>query len=191
MASTIDEGPTPTALATAAVDEDDKASLSDTTSSSASSTSDSDSANFESPPKALPIPRPGEGENRTRYFETKFFKQVAVFELLKLASEARGGSHQCRFGERDAGSYNVVLFIIFDDEVEWVVKLPKMKTSRRKDHEYLKSEYATMVYLHSLGTVPVPKIYGGCFGWNNPAKSPYFFMEKVSGMPLSKPLSTA
>jgi len=114
MASTIDEGPTPTALATAAVDEDDKASLSDTTSSSASSTSDSDSANFESPPKALPIPRPG---NRTRDFETELFKRVAVFELLKLASEARGGSHQCRFGERDAWTYNVVLFIIFDDDV--------------------------------------------------------------------------
>jgi serine/threonine protein kinase len=146
----------------------------------------SDSENSESPSNAWPIPRQGEEEKHTKFFEKVFFKRIKVYELLKFASNARGGSHQCQFGERAMGTYNVVLFVTFDDGVEWAIKLPKLKTSKKKDHEYLKSEYATMVYLHSLGTVPVPKIYGANFDWNNPAKTPYFFMEKVSGVPFSK-----
>jgi aminoglycoside phosphotransferase (APT) family kinase protein len=145
-----------------------------------------DSANPESPAD-LPYPRPGETKKQSKFFE-KLFKRVHISELLRLASDARCGSRQCRFGERGRGTFNAAFFIIFEDGVEWVVKIPLM-VFKDKDQEYLKSEYATLVYLQGLENVPVPKVYGACFHRKNPAKTPYFFMERVTGISLSKAIT--
>jgi Phosphotransferase enzyme family len=136
-----------------------------------------------SPAAALPTAGPGETKGATRFFESNFFKRVNVGELLTLASTARGEDHICHFGSRAVGVFNVVLFIKFDDGVEWVAKLPRV-TLDDKDNEYLKSECATMMFVHELGTIPIPKVFAYCFTPKNPANSPYLFMEKVSGCPL-------
>jgi Phosphotransferase enzyme family len=138
---------------------------------------------------ALPQARPQEPPALRTFFEKRFFKRVKVDELLVLAATARGGSFTCTFGERDSGLYNIVLTICFDDGVEWVTKMPK-STTTNKDNEYLKSEYATLLFLQDLGTpVPVAHPHGYCFNRKNPAKTPYIFMDKVSGMPLADAIS--
>jgi Phosphotransferase enzyme family len=133
---------------------------------------------------ALPRARPQETPDQRTFFEKRFFKKTKVFELLALATTARGESYACSFGERDKGLFSVVLTICFADGIEWVAKMPKA-TSNNKDNEYLKSEYATLLFLRDLGeSVPAPRPYGYCFNRKNPAKTPYIFMEKVSGIPL-------
>jgi hypothetical protein len=89
--------------------------------------------------------------------------------------------------ERGVGTFNAVFFIVFENGVEWVVKMPLVVYN--KGEEYLKCEYATMDYLHGFGNVPVPKVYSACFHRKNPAKTPYFFMEKLTGISLSKAIT--
>ena len=50
----------------------------------------------------------------------------------------------------------------------------------------LLSQYSTLVFLQTLGTVPTPRVFGACFDGNNPAKTSYYIMEKLPGVPLSR-----
>lgn len=73
---------------------------------------------------SLPLEWDEEADKGGDWFEN-FFECICVGELLPLVSEARkNGSHKCRFSGR-TGGYNVILFLSFDDGVEWVAKLPK------------------------------------------------------------------
>lgn len=129
----------------------------------------------------IPLPGGTESEECGLWFE-KFFKRILVEEFLPLATAARGeGKSSCRFGERAFGAYNVVIFIIFEDGVEWCVKVPKRKTLNDKENDFLMSEYATLTFLQKIGNVPAPKVHGFSFDRKNPAKTPYFFMDKIPG----------
>src|ERR1700731_1061593 len=59
---------------------------------------------------------------RDKFFEA-FCEQIELSELLKAASKARDGI-DCKVSGHARGAYNVVVFLIFDDGVEWVAKLP-------------------------------------------------------------------
>jgi serine/threonine protein kinase len=133
----------------------------------------------------LPLARHTESGGERKWFE-RFFETFPVEEILPLATATRdNGKYSCRFGERAAGTYNVVIFIVFEDGVEWVVKLPQNINDGDKEHQYLMSEYATLVFLQNID-IPSPKVYGFGFDRKNPIKTPYFFMEKVSGSPFYK-----
>jgi hypothetical protein len=51
---------------------------------------------------------------------------------------------------------------------------------------FLKSEYATLVFLQKIETIPTPQVYGTSFTSNNPTKTPYHIMEKLPGLSLSQ-----
>jgi hypothetical protein len=126
------------------------------------------------PAGSIPVVGPGEAKRVTNFFESKFFKRVNVGELLTLASKSRGDDRVCHFGHRALGVNNVVFFIVFDDGVEWVewvAMLPKVARDGN-DNNYLKFEYATMMFAQEIGVIPVPKVYGYCFNRNNPVNSP-------------------
>lgn len=134
-----------------------------------------------SSPKNIRLPRDTESEERKLWFE-EFYKGVRVEEFLPLATAARDdGKFSCRFGGRAVGAYNVVIFIVFDDGVEWCVKVPKRRTLNGSENDFLMSEYATLLFLQKIGNVPVPKVHGFSFDHKNPAKTPYFFMDKIPG----------
>lgn len=137
----------------------------------------------------LPLPQPDETKKRRKWLEGSFFKSIAIREILSLATAARNGEHKCRFRERTAGGYSVVIFLVFDDGVEWAAKLPK-GTREENDgrNEYLESECATLMFLQQLGTVPSPKLHDFASDHNNPVKSPYILMDKVVGTPLIQSL---
>src|SRR5271170_4814580 len=80
---------------------------------------------------------------------------------------------------RRSGSYNVIIFILFDDGVEWAVKIPRGNFKEGQENIFLMSEYATLYFLQrEMPTVPAPKVHGSCFTSNNPTKTPYFIMDK-------------
>ena len=133
---------------------------------------------------SLPLPTKGETVAQSRWFEEEFFKRVAVRQLLAIATLARNENHECRFGERVAGGYNVVIFLIFDDGVEWVAKIPIRARDNDDENEKVMSEFATLQFLQQIGTVPAPKIRGFAFDRNNPTKTPYLLMDKVPGISL-------
>jgi Phosphotransferase enzyme family len=131
----------------------------------------------------LPRARPQETHAQRTFFEKHFFRRTKVYELLALATAACGGSYACSFGERDIGTYSVVLT---DDGMEWVAKMPT-HTRTDKDNEYLQSEYATLLFLQDLdGAVPAPRPHGYCFNRKNSVNTPYIFMDKVCGMCLAE-----
>jgi aminoglycoside phosphotransferase (APT) family kinase protein len=117
----------------------------------------------------------------------KFFKKLPLRELLALATAARkDGRHDCRFGHRFLGGFNVIIFLVFDDGRECVAKLLRIPSiyKARDEDEILKSECATLFFLEGLETVPTPKVYGWSFDMNNTVKSPYILMEKMPGVNL-------
>ena len=133
----------------------------------------------------FPYGPPHESEKARKWFEEFYFRRVCVQEFLRIASELREGQHTCRFGERMWGAYNVIMFIIFDDGVEWVVKAPRGSLKEDQEHIFLASEYATLRFLQEdIRAVPAPKIHGSCLDMNNPTKTPYIMMDKVSGVPV-------
>jgi hypothetical protein len=139
----------------------------------------------------LPQPVSGESQTDKEWFEKWFFQQIAVRELLPLASSARKEkdkqTHSCQFGGRTLTSENVVFDIIFDDGVEWVVKLPQSAVCYDEeidDYETcLISECATLLFLEDM-EVPTPKVYGFSFHYGRPVNSPYIFMNKITGVSL-------
>ena len=133
----------------------------------------------------LPMASEDEDTSSTRWWENNFFKRVKVQEILNIAASKREGEHKCRFGTRKRGAYNVIIFLRFDDGVEWVAKMPTIPEDGETN---LDSEYATLLFLQKVGGVPVPKVHGACFDQNNATKSPYFFMDKVDGVELHEAL---
>ena len=141
------------------------------------------------PDVAIPRARPQETLGQRRFFEFDFFNKINVHALLHLAAAARGGTALCYFGQRNLGAFNVIIAICFEDGVEWIAKMP-ISTTTNEDNQYLKSEYATLLFLQDLkGAVPAPRPHGYCFNRQNPANTPYIFMDKISGMPLSDAIS--
>jgi len=128
-----------------------------------------------------------EKESKRRWFEEVFFPGICAEKFLPIAVELRKGEHTCRFGGRDRGAYNVVIFVVFDDDVEWVVKMPRGQCEEGEENMFLMSEYATLRFLEEdIRTVPAPKVHASCFSANNPTKTPYFIMDKLPGLPMSR-----
>jgi hypothetical protein len=124
-------------------------------------------------PTLLPHPAEDESASKRKWFEDFFFPRICVQEFLSISAKLREGDYTCRFGERNWGAYNVVVYIIFSDGVEWLVKIPRGRVPDGEENKFLKSEYATLVFLQRIGSIPAPKVYGASFDANNPAKTPY------------------
>jgi hypothetical protein len=136
-------------------------------------------------PAILPSATANESKARRRWFEEVHFPKICVQEFLPIAREVRKGDHTCRFGERMLGTYNVVIFILFDDGVEWAIKMPRGNFKEGQEDMFLMSEYATLYFLQrDIPTVPSPKVHRSCFTDNNPTKTPYFITDKVPGIPM-------
>lgn len=132
----------------------------------------------------LPHASEDEDDLKKKWFETVFFPRICAQEFLTIAASLRPGKHTCRFGERNWGSYNIILYVVFDDGIEWVVKVPKVRVERDRENKSLKSEYATLVFLQQISNIPAPKVHGSSFTSNNPAKTPYYIMDSIPGLPL-------
>jgi aminoglycoside phosphotransferase (APT) family kinase protein len=94
------------------------------------------------------------------------------------------------------GAFNIVLKVIFDDGVQWVIRIqvPEVllfNAKQRAAHEEtqrkaLFSQLGSMQYVKRTTKIPVPEIHGYDFSNDNIAGAPYMFMTLVEGMSIKK-----
>ena len=87
-----------------------------------------------------------------------------VDALLQLARGIRQLPCWCDESQTPkCGSFNWVIFITFDDGVEWVFRVPKHNEGyglgSQTIREMLASEAATMILLREKSNVPVPEVF--------------------------------
>lgn len=103
------------------------------------------------------------------YWRNHIFRYARfdVKAVCNLASELRKGhSCSCPLTQKpDKGSYNWVIFLDFDDGVQWVFRVPfdnpKIPTVIPPDvcANLIRSEVATMEYVAMNTDIPVPTVY--------------------------------
>ncbi|KAJ5940720.1 hypothetical protein N7516_000888 [Penicillium verrucosum] len=116
------------------------------------------------------------------------YAKFDVAALLSLAHSLRGKECSCDETQRpNSGSLNWVIFISFEDGVEWVFRSPRRSSELKKStaSEVLISEVSTMKYLGEMSKIPVPEVFSYCATDQNDIKVPYILMSKASGVPLS------
>ncbi|KAG5301146.1 RNase H domain-containing protein [Histoplasma ohiense] len=123
----------------------------------------------------------------------RLFRHAAfnVDALCQLARSLRHGrSCSCDATQAPAdGSLYWAVFVVFDDGVEWVFRSPRRDGAIRSMEtirELLASEVATLKYISSHSTIPVPEVYAYSDSKDNTIGVPYILMSKASGFPLSK-----
>lgn len=133
----------------------------------------------------LPVPSEYEVSDSTQWFESTYIRRVHLESFLQLAVKARGDPDRCcRFGDRRMGGLNVAITLRFDDGVEWIMKTPKLINNASK--ERLESEAATLLFLHTVGSLPAPRLHAYSITAENSAKTPYIIMDKLPGITLGE-----
>lgn len=92
------------------------------------------------------------------------FADFNLEELLSLSRQHRGQPCTCDVSQMPkSGSLNWAIFISFDDGTEWVFRSPQMGLDAFYSDEtvskILMSEAATLMYLKSHTSIPVPEVY--------------------------------
>ncbi|EXM03479.1 kinase-like domain-containing protein [Fusarium oxysporum II5] len=111
--------------------------------------------------------------------------------LISLATNLRGQSCTVDTSTRPkAGSTHWVIFITFEDGIEWVFRSPHGGSSaiitEESASKLLISEAATLKYLRTLGSIPVPEVFSFSGNADSDIVVPYILMSKASGRPLSE-----
>ncbi|KAI1062295.1 hypothetical protein LB506_006264 [Fusarium annulatum] len=110
--------------------------------------------------------------------------------LISLATNLRRQSCTIDTSTRPkAGSTHWVIFITFEDGIEWVFRSPRGGSSaiitEKSASKLLISEATTLKYLRTLGAIPVPEVFSFSGGADNDIGVPYILMSKAGGRPLS------
>lgn len=85
------------------------------------------------------------------------------------------------------GSYNIAYRVLFDDEVEWILRVPANGSHARFDRmaaDAMSSEALTMKMIKLSTTIPVPTVYTYDVSSDNEIGCPYILMEFLKGRPL-------
>ena len=85
------------------------------------------------------------------------------------------------------GSYHLAYRILFEDGVEWILKIPANGHHRCFDRlaaEALTSEVLTMRMIKQTTTIPVPTVHGFNASIDNEIGCPYILMDFLKGKPL-------
>ncbi|RFU28974.1 hypothetical protein B7463_g7351, partial [Scytalidium lignicola] len=110
--------------------------------------------------------------------------------LLKRASQIRNVACSCDLSQRPrSGSLNWVIFLSFEDDVEWVFRSPttsEYDISLDIAGRMLKSEVATMKYIKLNSPIPVPDIFDYSSTKSNDIGIPYILMSKAPGTQLQE-----
>ncbi|KAF6219040.1 hypothetical protein HO133_005584 [Letharia lupina] len=85
------------------------------------------------------------------------------------------------------GSYNIAYRVLFDDGVEWILKVPANGSHARFDRlaaDAMTSEALTMKMIKQSTTIPVPAVHSFDVSSNNEVGCPYILMDFLKGRPL-------
>ncbi|OAR00013.1 hypothetical protein LLEC1_04496 [Akanthomyces lecanii] len=119
-------------------------------------------------------------------------KEAFIRSIQPRAIEALAQKHNnqkpCRIFGRENGSFNVCFFLEFpDDGARWVVRVP-IEPALQQAWEKLESEVATVTYIQSMTTIPVPRIHaygkGEVLTDNENTTQMFLISDYISGKPL-------
>jgi len=84
--------------------------------------------------------------------------------LLKLAEQLRGRGCTCNESQSPkSGAFNFVIFLEFDDGVEWGFRAPSSRYAAALQGDaagrLLASEAATLKYIREHTSIPVPEVF--------------------------------
>ncbi|KAI5859410.1 kinase-like domain-containing protein [Durotheca rogersii] len=118
------------------------------------------------------------------------YAKFNVDALLALAEKLRGRPCTCDVSKPPkAGSLNWVIFVSFDDGIDWVFRSPRTGPSTILTDEtaskMLVSEASTLKYLRAHCSIPVPEVYSYSGSKDNDVGVPYILQSKASGRALS------
>ncbi|KAK0632513.1 hypothetical protein B0T14DRAFT_550025 [Immersiella caudata] len=116
-----------------------------------------------------------------------FIDSINPNDICKLASR-HNSSKTCRiFRDPVNGSYDVSYFVEFEDGTKWVVRIP-LEPYICNVWDKVQSEVATVRYLQTNTTIPVPYIHafgrGGAVGEKNPTGHAYIIQSYIPGQSL-------
>ncbi|ENH69519.1 hypothetical protein FOC1_g10011875 [Fusarium oxysporum f. sp. cubense race 1] len=119
------------------------------------------------------------------------YAKFNIDALISLATNLLGQSCTVNTSTRPkAGSTHWVIFITFEDGIEWVFRSPRSGSSaiitEESASKLLISEAATLKYLRTLGSIPVPEVFSFSGNADRDIGVPYILMSKASGRPLSE-----
>jgi hypothetical protein len=119
------------------------------------------------------------------------FGRIDISKLELQASSLRNGIQSVVTpGTCALGGVNIVLELKFDDGVIWVAGIrqrtcpAEASQNSRKSGKTIESEVATMQFLKSNTSLPVPAVYGYDVRYDNKIGGPYIFMEAMPGKRL-------
>ena len=97
-----------------------------------------------------------------RRCEIFFYAEFNLQALLKLAERLRGRPCTCNeFQRPKAGAFNFVIFLMFDDGVEWIFRAPSARYAAPQGDpgRILASEAATLKYIRENSDIPVTEVF--------------------------------
>jgi Phosphotransferase enzyme family len=132
-----------------------------------------------------------------RHFFDQLTTEDARFILEAKATSLRGGIKcELLYDSLNAGGYHLIIKLQFVDGVMWLVRIrfPACSTQAHecvggfKNYEVaskrMESEIATIQYVATHTSIPVPKVFGYDLSAHNGVGGPYMFMEMVNGETL-------
>ncbi|KAF4947148.1 hypothetical protein FGADI_10604 [Fusarium gaditjirri] len=118
-----------------------------------------------------------------------YFAKFNLPALLSLAEQHRGQPCTCDTAQMPkCGSLNWVIFLCFQDGVEWVFRSPKSGLdcfySDETTSKILVSEASTLLYLKANTSIPVPQVFSYSGSNDNDIGIPYILQSKATGCSL-------
>ena len=132
-----------------------------------------------------------------KHFIYKFVERQN-FKILEAHASRLRPNVRCRTvsDEVIAGGQHVLIKIRFEDGVEWVARIMFPQCEQSESHKCMggywheklddriagmESEIATLQYVRSRTSVPVPKVFGYDLNRDNDVGGPYILMEMIPG----------
>jgi hypothetical protein len=139
-------------------------------------------------PSLADFPHAPEGESveEAQWFTENSAQRVSLSSLLQIARDAKCDSHNCNFGERVIGGFNVAITIHFVDRQTGLSKSPK--PSAMQPDEDWNPRPQLFSSCKNRGMVHTPAPHGYSPDVNSPSGAPYILMEKIRGVPLQEAL---
>ncbi|KAI1041064.1 hypothetical protein LB505_005852 [Fusarium chuoi] len=118
-----------------------------------------------------------------------YFAKFNLPALLSLVEQRRGQPCTCDITQMPkCGSLNWVIFLCFQDGVEWVFRSPRSDFdsfySDDTASKILVSEASTLLYLKANTSVPVPQVFSYSGSSDNEIGIPYILQSKALGRSL-------
>src|SRR5271156_4355962 len=117
----------------------------------------------------------------------EYLEQIDFDNLCTVASNLRG-SIACKITGEKFGQYNLVYFIEFEDDVQWVARIPLLWRQYTCDNKSVEeavqtrlfeSMVAAQTYARVKKSVFAPEIYAAFMDKDNPVGVPFVFMKRI------------